>query len=334
MNLRTLLFILLSCITGFVAQAQFAPQAGITGSTAIFYTSPDLVGWGTDCTLWRGLKQINVPDSGYVTSGDSSLAIGMADNLPVSLGDSGVATLTFAAPLYDGPGADFAVFENGFANPANPEEAFLELAFVEVSSDGEHFFRFPATSLTDTTTQIPGAGVYLNARDMDNLAGKYIGRYGTPFDLAALPEHPLLNKQAITHVRVIDVIGDIGRYGSTDAGGRKINDPFPTNFPTGGFDLDAIGAIHQLSTSIHNLAETNQPFVIAPNPARNYIHFVSHATEAVRDIIITDIQGKVLLRQESKTQSSVDISHLPTGMYIIRATTNQGNTWQGRFSHL
>ena len=46
-------------------------------------------------------------------------------------------------------------------------------------------------------------------------------------------------------------------YASYDSQGNIINDPFPTPFETGGFDLDAIGVIHsfvgiQESTSTHS----------------------------------------------------------------------------------
>ena len=49
-------------------------------------------------------------------------------------GDAGVAVMTFECPIADGPGYDFAVFENGFApNPSEPNIMFLELAFVEAA---------------------------------------------------------------------------------------------------------------------------------------------------------------------------------------------------------
>lgn len=52
----------------------------------------------------------------------------------------------------------------------------------------------------------------------------------------------LLDVNAITQVRLIDVVGSINpAYGSTDALGNLINDPWSTPFATGGFDLDAVG---------------------------------------------------------------------------------------------
>ena len=82
--------------------------------------------------------QQRVGDSVIVDFGEPEDATGMAgDGRVVSLGDGGVAILTFDTPLSDGPGPDFAVFENAFL------ETFLELAFVEVSSDDVNYFRFP-----------------------------------------------------------------------------------------------------------------------------------------------------------------------------------------------
>ena len=161
----------------------------------------------------------------------------------LSLGDGGSVTLTFSPPIADGEGPDFAVFENGFATTATG--LFAELAFVEVSSNGQDFTRFPAISCTQTLTQLTNGGT-LDPRDLHNLAGKHPAGYGTPFDLSELTASPALDTSRITHIRITDVTGDVknGR-GSRDSLGQLINDPWPTNFQTSGFDLDAIGVMHQ-----------------------------------------------------------------------------------------
>jgi hypothetical protein len=161
----------------------------------------------------------------------------------LSLGDGGSVILTFAAPLTDAEGPDFAVFENGFF--VTPGAVFAELAFVEVSSNGADFVRFPAVSATQTLTQA-GNFSTLDPSNLQNLAGKHPAGYGTPFDLAELAGAPGLDVRRITHVRLVDVTGDVLQSrGSRDSLGNWINDPWPTNFQTGGFDLDAIGVIHQ-----------------------------------------------------------------------------------------
>ncbi len=220
----------------------YAPAAGQPGSTAIYKDDPAFVGWASDCEVVRGLMDISDPSKGYASYGSADKAIGKAvgDSYDVvSLGDGGYATLTFDAPIYNGPGWDFAVFENGFS------DTYLELGFVEVSSNGTDFFRFPSVSLTQTDTQVGGFGT-LDPTNIHNLAGKYRQGYGTPFDLAELDGINGLDINNITHVRIVDVVGCIqDAYCTYDSQGHKINDPWPTAFSSGGFDLDAVGVIHQ-----------------------------------------------------------------------------------------
>lgn len=308
-------------------QAQYAPQAGISGSTAVPAASHLIYSWATGCQVKRGLADIGNPGGGYVSAGDSSMAIGPSDGTIVSLGDSGVAVLTFARPLYNGPGPDFAVFENGFINPVNGEEAFSELAFTEVSSDGVYFFRFPAASLTTDTVQVPGAGVYLNARRLNNLAGKYAGGYGTPFDLQELAGTPGLDIDRITHVRLVDVIGAVGAAASLDASGRKINDPFPTPWPGGGFDLDAVGVLQPVNTGV-DAAFSGSPFRVFPNPAGERLFIRSDAPKQDLSLRMTDVAGRtVWQRALSGNSAEIDMRPFAHGMYYLLLTDHNGLTW-------
>jgi hypothetical protein len=150
----------------------------------------------------------------------------------VCLGDNGTITMFFPHPIKDGAGADFAVFENSFSITPT---GFFELAFVEVSSDGVNFFRFPSDSLT------PAATNAIDPTNVSGLAGKYPAGYGTPFDLAALEASPFLDKGNIRFVRLIDIFGN---GSAKDSSGDPIYDPYP-NTGSAGFDLDAIGVIHQ-----------------------------------------------------------------------------------------
>lgn len=231
-----------------VSAGPHAPAAGQPGSTAIEASSSLFVAWATGYEdLIRGPLDAANPGLGDASFGTGANALGPADATPgnpapvVSLGDGGRITLTFDRAIRNGPGYDFAVFENGFA------DAFLELAFVEVSSNGVDFFRFPSESLTPTDTQI-GAFSPLDPTDLHNLAGKYRVGFGTPFDLDDLVAiSPLLDVDNVQYVRIIDVIGTIDDALATfDSLGNKVNDPYPTAFASGGFDLDAVGVINQV----------------------------------------------------------------------------------------
>jgi hypothetical protein len=246
----------------FAQQGPYSPQAGTQGSNAIHKDSNIIRFWATSCNFHPGYRQIDLPDSGFVSSGSLNYTTGKADApLTVSFGDSGSAVLTFSGNIFDGPGYDFVVFENGFGFG---EEAFLELAFVEVSSNGVDFFRFPAKSELDTNSQLESFA-YTDASYYHNLAGKFIANYGVPFDLSEISETALLDKSAISHIRLVDVIGTINpEFASRDSDGNMINDPWPTNFAQGGFDLDAVGVINStIPLSIHALVQWNESETIS-----------------------------------------------------------------------
>ncbi len=312
---RFLLFLLFAFFS-LINYAQFPPPAGQEGTTAIHKDSSVFITWATNAVVVRGYSDISIPDSGFVTFGEDQNATGDSDNIIVSLGDGGYATLTFDIPLANGPGPDFAVFENAFL------DNFLELAFVEVSSDGINFFRFDAVSLTQTDTQVETFG-YLDATQIHNLAGKYRVEYGTPFDLEELNNIPGLSIDSITHIKIIDVVGCIqDEYSTYDSQGHKVNDPWPTLFPSGGFDLDAVGVIHNTSNAnVDDLLFSK--LLVYPNPVSEYLFISFPVKLKLNSIELFDLLGKPMdidLQDTSidKYQPlKINISSLPAGMYMI-----------------
>ena len=225
----------------------YSPRSGTPGSTGIPADSPRFAGFATGvASVTRGPQNIADPTGPLATFGGPADALGAPDRSGVvSLGDGGQITLTFDRPITNGPGPDLAVFENGFALSGASSD-FLELAFVEVSTDGQTFARFPAVSLTQTATQIGGFGS-LDASDLSNLAGKDLSGFGTPFDLADLPATAGVDPLKITQVRLVDVVGSVDPlHASYDSLGNAVNDPYATPFASGGFDLDAVGVLNQL----------------------------------------------------------------------------------------
>ena len=241
--------ILILALVPVTLWAQFAPAQGQPGTTAMHADSSAFVAWATGCVAEPGPMNITNPDAGMAGTGwPASNVIGYPEGTMgvTCLGDGGMATVTFASPICNREGPDFAVFENGFENAQAPGYWFLELGFVEVSSDGENFFRFPAYSNTQTETQLGGMGC-IDPSQIHNLASKYGAMYGTPFELDEVPDDPLLDKDHITHVRIVDVVGCIDpQYATYDCQGHPVNDPWPTAFASGGMDLDAVGVIHDI----------------------------------------------------------------------------------------
>lgn len=330
---NSLLFILLILFLCSSTNAQFAPQAGVLGSTAIHKSSSILKQWTKQCEIRRGYLNIGNPSLGYTSVGDSSRALNFADGEVVSLGDSGVAIIQFDGKIYNGTGVDFAIFENGFANPTNSEQAFLELAFVEVSSDGVQYFRFPSSSNTPNTLQIAGAGDYMDARLINNLAGKYVAQYGTPFDLEELKNTEGLDVNNISHIRIIDAIGAINSSGINDNFGNKINDPYPTPFPSGGFDLDAVAAINIHSTLIHEAREMNVD--IFPNPTTG-VAFIDFENQLAANslLIIRDVFGKIIVEKVAEQNNKINLEALQSGIYFIGIKINGNIQWLGKCSKI
>ncbi|RLD89877.1 MAG: T9SS C-terminal target domain-containing protein [Bacteroidetes bacterium] len=308
--MKTLSTLLLFVMLALNAVAQYAPPAGQEGSTAIYVDSTVFVDWATQCSLQRGWMNIADTSIGKSSYGTANAAIGKADNNVVSLGDGGMATLYFTKPVANGDGFDLAIFENAFT------DEFLELAFVEVSSDSINFYRFPSVSHTQTNTQVETFGT-LNAIDIHNLAGKYRAFYGVPFDLEELKDSIELDVNHIVAVRVIDVTGSLdSNHCSYDSKGNKINDPWPTPFETGGFDLDAVGVIHNNATAIQQNSITN--VTVWPNPCRNFLE----VSEAVKKLSVFDVSGKLLMSVDRINDKRVDFSALPKGMLLVKTESN------------
>ena len=280
----------------------FAPEPEEIGSDAIHKDSSIFVAWANNIVITRGQMNIEDPSLGLTNYGVAENGSFIADNSVVSLGDGGQAIATFSEAIGNGPGPDFAIFENGFANH------YMELAFVEVSSNGINYSRFESISETPTDVQIDNFS-YSDCRYLYNLAGKYRVYFGTPFDLEELSGIAGLDINHITHIRIIDVVGSISsEIASYDSEGNIINDPYPTPFESGGFDLDAIGIIHG---SDLDLNELNQSFTVYPNPTKDLIYLDGFD---VGTKYISNLNGLLITTFEGTKYSALN---LPAGMYFM-----------------
>lgn len=205
------------------------------------------VGWADtivpELTAFSARGSSSISETGFNSLGDltsDEIAAGAAP---------GYLTVQFPGVIENGGGADFAVFENGFVFPSAPY-LFAELAYVEVSSNGVDFARFPSIS---TNTTFNGGSQSFAGFDMTNvynLAGKHASGWGTPFDLDDLLSDPLVtggsvDLSAIAYVRLVDIPGS-GDF--VDSQGNPILDAWLTQ-GSGGFDFRlpeglGVGAIH------------------------------------------------------------------------------------------
>jgi len=242
-------------LAGLLASsAEAGPYSGPTDTThpidpAIPSTSPLFVEWanGIDAnrTYFAPRGSTTISSTGFNSLGD-------LDATQIANGDApGYLTVTFPRGIRNGAGHDFAVFENGFVFPSVPY-LFAEFAFVEVSSNGTDFARFPAIS-TNTTWQGTFGQSFggFDVTNVHNLAGKHANGFGTPFDLDDLLGDPLVlggvvNLNNIQYVKLVDIPGS-GAF--LDSLGNPILDAWLTSSPTGGFDFrlpvgQGVGVIH------------------------------------------------------------------------------------------
>ena len=212
-------------------EGPFAPSVGEEGSTAVPLDDERILGWADTVELYAPAagapvaSQFSDPTQALFAAEGNVFQI-------VSLG-RGELVVSFQESFQNGEGPELAVFENSF------NDTFLELAFVEVSSDGVHFVRFPNQSLT------PNESSAIMATQIDGLAGKYRVGFGTPFDFQNLPDSPLLDLKAVRFVRLVDIVGGE----AIDSLGRTIFDAFLAGVSTG-FDCDGIAALETKEFSI------------------------------------------------------------------------------------
>jgi hypothetical protein len=194
-----------------------------------------------------------------ITMGDMELDM-LADYFgPAPSGDyhPGEITAVFnQSPIVNGPGHDFATFENGFVRGWTSTFIFGEVTYVEVSTNGTDFIRFPTHSLTP---QWPGGYGCFMASGVFGITGKHVNAYGdawgTPFDLDWIADHPLVldgtvDLNDIRYVRQVDIPGGgpedaQGEYTGLfyDSFGNVIFDSWVT-WGSGGADLDAVAVLN------------------------------------------------------------------------------------------
>lgn len=175
-------------------------------------------------------------------------------------GKGGSVILRLGLPVFDGPGADLVVYENPFTKIGTLSGNWVEALYVEVSSDGGTFARFPSKYLGPVGPHQTGGGLDDIAEYawFQGLAGvspvwanpalgvdpfHLVEGGGDAFDLAALADHPAvldgdLNLGDIRFVRLVDVVGGV----DVDSEGTPIWDCGNPAFAAA--DIDAVAGLN------------------------------------------------------------------------------------------
>lgn len=229
----------------FEVRESYPGRPGIEGSDSNAISQDDVLiaGWAVKASSY-------VPGADVAANWQVPInGAGPANQGLLPTGNGGEVTMTFAAPIIDGDGPGFAVFENGFYQNNSSELLFIEYGWVEVSTDGETFVRF------DNSSQWPdpvGAFAFADPRTVNGIAGRDGAGWGTPFDLSTLKNKRevrdgTLDLNDINFVRIVDIVGasDYPNEGDVylDSFGRQIFDTHLT-VGSGGFDLTGIAALN------------------------------------------------------------------------------------------
>ncbi len=245
--------------------------------------NPIFRGWATD---YLSYEPTPYKPQRYLFWFDPLKALGLSltdtdDVYTASLGDltqteiescvpPGQITLTFTETIRDQKGYDFAVFENGFHSLG--DNYYCELGYVEVSSNGTDFARFPSVITTGVPDTNMPAYYAFDITKVYNLAGKHPNLFsegaapdqltGTPFNLSDAANEPnvlnsLVDLNSISYVRIVDIPGNGSFYDNANKlidpctwpnwnyydANHPIYDSWPT-LGSDGFDLEAIGVFH------------------------------------------------------------------------------------------
>jgi hypothetical protein len=113
-------------------------------------------------------------------------------------------------------------------------------------------------------------------------------------------------------------------YGTTDSQGTFINDLFPTPFYSGGFDLDAVGVIHE-QNEVGLGAEVETVIQVYPNPSNGSFYLKGIRTEDILFIEISNISGQKCEFNFNPVNGQISfLNNMPSGLYLLRLNTSLG----------
>ena len=129
-----------------------------------------------------------------------------------------------------------------------------------------------------------------------------------------------LDINRVTQIKIIDVVGCIQpAFATRDSKDNIINDPWPTPFNTGGFDLDAVGVLH------FTYSTEGQSVFLFPNPVSDNVT-INILSGTIFDLVIHDISGKTVWKKEKvKNNSTLNLGFLSSGIYFCTFTLENGN---------
>jgi hypothetical protein len=103
------------------------------------------------------------------------------------------------------------------------------------------------------------------------------------------------------------------------AGYTKSSDGDITDGNNGGYDFWIIKLGTETPSNVNKI-ETENMFSLYPNPAKSQVIVKTNALEALEQVLITDMTGKIVKQFETqKSTTEIDVSNLVNGIYFVKA---------------
>ena len=103
------------------------------------------------------------------------------------------------------------------------------------------------------------------------------------------------------------------------AGYVKSSDGDITDGNNGGYDFWLIKLGTETPSNVNKI-ETENMFSLYPNPAKSQVIVKTNALEALEQVLITDMTGKIVKQFETqKSTTEIDVSNLVNGIYFVKA---------------
>jgi sugar lactone lactonase YvrE len=228
---------------------------------------------------------------------------------------------------------------NGYSGDGGPATAaeFKELGYINVSSAGDIYvgdhvnFRIRKISPSGIITTFAGNGSMGNSGDgMQATAATFSAPNGTAIDKAG---NVYIIDDYNHNLRVVNTSGIISTVAGTGIAGyngdnipaksAQLTNPNSVSVDTIGnvYIADAnnqrIRKITYVNESVNKVNNTSQNITIYPNPAHDEINII--AGEQIESVAVLNLIGQtVFCNHYHNQQVQIDVSGLPSGMYLVR----------------
>ena len=314
-----------------------------------------------------GLFRIRTNGSGYQVLHDFIAADG-AGSLPVGtpyIANNGkiYGTLDFGGPAGDGSiysidsvGTNFTVLHlfTGFTDGAAPWGGMIQASDglmygstqIGGSGGGGTIFRInldgSGFTVIKNFDQAEGQGVASTIIDLNgnfSLPVQWVKFTATKREQSTLLSWQTASEQNSDRFEIErssngTVFNSIGTVASTN-NPNGAHYSFRDNDPLAGINyyrlkqLDMDGKF-EYSRVVQLSFDNKGNITIYPNPVKEWLNINVTGSQAIRSIVITDLTGKIVQKNQNVLTSSIPVGHLNAGAYLIRVETSQGS-YTGKF---